>query len=161
MNRHWYLSRAGQVFGPVNDAQLAEGVAMGRVLPTDSLNEAGQPHWLAAGTISWLFPPAALAPVVADLIEEQRTARVTCFGCFREVTIEFDPGTATAPCPKCRAAIETGEAADPAPAHQAAFAKLESPAAFKKRMQQKVAAAEGAAANEGAVIGGIIGGLIQ
>src|SRR4051812_13048333 len=98
METQWNLSRNGQVFGPVTDLQLRQTVASGRVLPTDLLNEAGKPDWIAANTVPGLFAPLISVedPVVAELIEEPvaalRVIRVTCFGCFREVAIEVTPG---------------------------------------------------------------------
>lgn len=163
MNRVWYLSRNGHVFGPVTDEQLAQSVAEGRVFPTDQLNIAGQPHWWAASAIPGLLPPSAptqepeLVPAA-----EIKSLRITCFACFREVTLEFEAGTPTAHCPRCRSAIETGETETPATATpQAAFAALESPKAFKARMQKKVADAHSGAKSDGAVIGGILGAIIQ
>ncbi len=154
MERNWYLSRDGQVFGPVADAQLAQSVAAGRVLPGDLLNVAGEPDWVVAAAVPGLLPRPKARPVA-------RTARVTCFACFGEVTIEYAPGAPNAPCPKCRALIETNEGATAEPAaNQAAFAKLESPAEFKKRMQQKVADAEAAAGRDAAILGGVLGGII-
>lgn len=155
MYRMWYLSRNGQVFGPVTDPQLSQWVAAGHVLPTDQLNLAGQPNWVLASAIPGLLPapqPLSLDPEPLSLDPEpeptpavtpRRSIRVTCFACFEEVTLEFAVGTATAPCPRCRAALETGETASPAPTGGAAFAALESPAAFKERMQKKAIAAQG------------------
>lgn len=182
MDRQWYLSRNGQVFGPVTDAQLAESARTGRVFPTDQLNIAGQPNWWAAGAIPGLLPPPApvanpFAPAPAGTQEplsldpepvallpvtEIKTLRITCFACFREVTLEFEAGTPEAHCPRCRSAIETGETGSPeTAAPQAAFAKLESEKAFKERMKKKVDAAHAGARNDGAVIGGILGAIIQ
>ncbi len=148
MPRMWYLSRNGQVFGPVTDPQLAQWVAAGQVLPTDQLNVAGQPNWVLASAIPGLLPaPEPLSldpdPEPTPAVTPRRSVRVTCFACFEEVTLEFVAGTATAPCPRCRAVLETGEAASTAAAPAGAFAALESPAAFKERMQKKVVAATG------------------
>lgn len=188
MDRQWYLSRDGQVFGPVTDAQLAQSAAAGRILPTDQLNIAGQPNWLLASTVPGLFPTApsiaaipvpapapepetveeileldsAPEPIPIDEVVELKTIRVTCFACFRELTLEIEPGTQTAHCPKCRSAIETGEPAPSAgpSAPEAAFGNLESKKAFKERMQKKVAAAHAGAARDGAIAGGILGAII-
>lgn len=182
MSRLWYLSRGGQVFGPVTDAQLSESAATGRILPTDQLNVAGQPNWWPTTAIPGLLPapnpipapipapvPAAAQPepepIPAEVIVEMKTLRVTCFACFREVTLEFAAGTQTAHCPKCRSAIETGEpaaGANPTDAQaQAAFGKLESKREFKERMQKKVADAQAAAGRDGAALGGILGAIIS
>jgi hypothetical protein len=180
MQRHWYLARAGQVFGPVSDEQLAQSVRDGRVLPDDQLNIAGQPNWWRAADIPGLLPApaptAAQEPVMADLIPAEvvepelipaevmtQTIRVTCFACFREVSVEVEEGATSAHCPKCRSAIALAEpvqaAANP---NQAAFAKLESKKEFKRRMQEKAALAQGAAANQGAAAaaGGMLGAII-
>jgi hypothetical protein len=155
MYRMWYLSRSGQVFGPVADAQLAQWVAAGQVLPTDQLNVAGQPNWVLASAIPGLLPPPQPLsldpeplsldddPAPAPAVTPKRSIRVTCFACFEEVVLEFAAGTATAPCPSCRAALETGETPSTAAAPAGAFAALESPAAFKERMQKKAIAAQG------------------
>ena len=180
MSRQWYLSRSGQVFGPVTDAQLAESAAAGRILPTDQLNVAGEPNWWPATAIPGLLPapkpiplpldsePLSLdpepEPLPLDAVVEMKSLRVTCFACFREVCVEFEAGAQTAHCPKCRAAIETGEPAAGAGTAdaqaQAAFGKLESAKAFKKRMQKKVADAQAAAGRDGAVLGGVLGAII-
>jgi|GEM_PF-4379655 len=165
MERHWYLARNGQVFGPVTDAQLMQSVAAGRILPTDQLNIAGEQNWWLASAIPGLLPqPQPEAKPVrprAMPVAVSRSVRVTCFACFNEVSVEVTPGSATH-CPKCRSAIEIAEpAAESMPsANQAAFAKLESPAAFKKRMQKKVADMQAAAAQEAAIAGGILGAVI-
>ena len=103
-------------------------------------------------------------PEIADLLPVEtvplRTIRVTCFVCYSEVSVG---AAAIAPCPRCGAAIVTGELADTAPttsANQAAFATLESPDAFKERMQRKVAAAETAAARDGAILGAVARGVV-
>lgn len=110
-----------------------------------------------------------LEPVIADLLPvdavvvASRTVRVTCFACFREVSVEVAPGASSGNCPKCRATVETGEPVGTAPAanaNQAAFAALESPAAFKERMQKKVAEAQAAAGRDGAILGGVLGAVI-
>jgi hypothetical protein len=171
MARLWYLSRGGQVFGPVTDTQLAESVAAGRVLPTDHLNVAGQPNWVLASTVPGLVPapkpqpaPLSLDPEPLSLDPEPvatRVVRTTCFACFSEVSLNVAPGAVTAPCPRCGAAVETGESASQAApsANQAAFAALESPAAFKERMQKKVAEAQAAAARDAAILGSVLGAI--
>jgi hypothetical protein len=70
MERQWYLARDGKVFGPVTDAQLAEAVAGGRVLPTDQLNVAGHPDWRLATDVPGLLP-AAPEPVPAPTPETE------------------------------------------------------------------------------------------
>jgi hypothetical protein len=165
VERQWYLSRNGHVFGPVTDETLAQSAATGRILPTDQLNVAGQPDWWLASAIPGLLPvpqpalvpvpvnPApkasALEPVPTEIVET-RTLRLTCFACFREVTVEVEAGTPTVNCPRCRALLETGEPQTTAPAstNQAAFAALESPRAFKERMQKKVADAQAPAGRD-------------
>jgi GYF domain 2 len=163
MERQWYQSRDGKVFGPVTDTQLAQAVAAGRVLPTDMMNLAGQPNWWPANAIPGLLPQQPQQEILSldPDPEPVRVMRVTCFACFREVSVEIPPGVSTVHCPRCRAAIETGEpTGDAQPSgNQAAFAKLESKREFKERMQQKAAAAQGAN-SDGAAIGGIIGGII-
>lgn len=179
MDRQWYLSRNGQVFGPVTDAQLAESARAGRIFPTDQLNLVGQPHWWAASAVPGLLPPPApvqnpfapaaqqpLAldpePVALQPAVEIKSLRVTCLACFREVTVEFEAGTPEAPCPKCRALLATGETATAdAAGPEAAFGKLESAKAFKERMKKKADAATAGARNDGAVLGGILGAIIQ
>jgi hypothetical protein len=164
MQRQWYVSRAGQVFGPVNDAQLMQGAAERRVLPTDQLNVAGEPHWVVANAIPWLFPAAAQAMeanlIPAEVVEEPVEVRVTCMACFRDVKVCVMPGDAATSCPKCRAVIELEQpegAAAPS-ANQAAFEHLESKKDFKKRMQKKVADMQPQQNN--AALGGLIGGII-
>lgn len=165
MERHWYLARNGQVFGPVTDAQLVESAGAGRILPTDQLNIAGEPNWWLASAVPGLLPqpPQESKPVRSRAmpVAVTQSFRVTCFACFKEVTVEVTPGTA-AHCPKCRSVIEIAEpAAESAPsANQAAFAKLESPAAFKARMQKKVAEAQAAAARDAAILGAVTRGVI-
>lgn len=172
MHRYWYLSRDSQVYGPYTDAQLAEAVAAGRVLPTDMMNVAGYPEWRVASAVPGLLPqpePLSLdpdpVPVVQTLVPaiEMKKLKLTCFACFREVKVEIEAGTQTVVCPKCRAVLETGEPATAAPAAAAAFAALESPAEFKKRMEQKVAAAHGPDGSHGnlgaAIAAGIFNGM--
>jgi hypothetical protein len=186
MNRLWYLSRNGQVFGPVTDAQLMQSAAAGHVLPTDQLNLAGQPTWWPATSVPGLLNPLpapipapvganpAVAtvvplsldpdPVPVDAVDavEVKCIRTTCFACFNEVSLEFEAGTPTVHCPQCRSALETGETASAtaAPAEaQAAFGKLESAKAFKARMQKKVADAHARDARDAAIAGGILGAL--
>lgn len=158
MERQWYLSRDGKVFGPVTDAQLAEAVAAGRVLPTDQLNVAGLPEWRLATDVPGLLPAASepevvevvevvdLAPVDLEPIDlapvsEPVKVRVTCMACFRQVTVTVMPGDTSSYCPmpKCRSAIELEgpvKAPPPRPGNDA-FSKLESKRAFKERLQKK------------------------
>jgi hypothetical protein len=158
MARLWYLSRSGQVFGPVTDVQLTEWVAAGHVLPTDLLNVAGHPNWVHASAIPGLLPPS-LSP--APVAVAARVHQTTCFACFSEVSLNVAPGAMTVACPQCGAAVETGEsAAQAAPsANRAAFAALESPAEFKERMQKKVAEAQAAAARDAAILGSVLGAI--
>ena len=58
MQRHWYLSRGGQVFGPVTDEQLAQAATAGRIDATDLINVAGEPEWRPASEIPGLLPAA-------------------------------------------------------------------------------------------------------
>ena len=162
MNRLWYLSRSGQVFGPVTDVQLAEWVSARHVLPTDLLNVVGQPNWVFASAIPGLLPaptPISLPPDPQPVAA--RVVQATCFACFSEVSLNVTPGAVTVPCPRCGATVETGESAaqEASSANQAAFAALESPAAFKARMQKKVADAQAAAAREGAILGSVLGAI--
>jgi hypothetical protein len=167
MTRLWYLSRSGQVFGPVSDPQFIDWLASGRVLPTDYLNIAGEPGWVLAGAIPGLLeaptPAPAPTPPLAPQPVAARVVRVTCFACFSEVSLNVTPGAVTAPCPRCGAAVETGEsAAQSAPsANQAAFAALESPAAFKERMQKKVAESQAAAERDAAILGTVLGAIVR
>jgi hypothetical protein len=156
MARLWYLSRSGQVFGPVTDVQLTEWVRAGHVLPTDLLNVAGHPNWALASAVPGLLPPS-LSP--APVAVAARVVQTTCFACFSEVSLNVAPGAVTVPCPRCGAAVETGEStAQAAPStNQAAFAALESPEAFKERMQKKVAEAQAAAARDAAILGSVLG----
>ncbi|MBY0456294.1 MAG: GYF domain-containing protein, partial [Gemmataceae bacterium] len=160
MNRHWYVSRDGRVFGPWTDAQLKAAAAKDTLRPTDLVNLAGEPKWVEARRVKGLFPAAPPSPkadtaeaktletveaerepVLAELIEEAeprdepvvtaeviedepvvagevveeadepvaaaviedeedqpapRVERVTCFACFREVSVEIAPGAAHA-----------------------------------------------------------------
>jgi len=178
MERLWYLARDEEVFGPVTDAQLAEAVAEGRVLPTDQLNVAGQPDWRFAINVPGLLTPsqppyevveneaAELAPEDAvEVLPEEPVPvkiRVTCLACFREVSVKVLPGAVDAHCPKCHSTIvlEAPVEAPKPSANQAAFAKLESKREFKERMQKKESAARTAAMRDGAVVGGVIGAII-
>jgi hypothetical protein len=150
MERLWYLARDGEVFGPVTDAQLAEAVAEGRVLPTDQLNVAGEPDWRIATGVPGLLPAPSPPPDEAELIPAEVVEvvpeepvpvklRVTCLACFRGVSVEVLPGAVEAHCPKCRSAIvlETPVEAPKQSANQAAFAKLESKREFKERLHKR------------------------
>jgi hypothetical protein len=168
MHRYWYLSRDGQVYGPYTDAQLAEAVAAGNVLPTDMLNVAGVAEWRVASAVPGLLPPPeplSLDPDPDEIVPsvEIKTLKLTCFACFRQVKVEFEAGQPTVACPKCRAVLETGETAAPAPAGSKAFAALESPAEFKERMERKAAAAASPDGTHGAIgraiAAGILGGM--
>ena len=160
MERQWYLSRGGQVFGPVTDTQLRQSAAAGMVAPTDMLNPVGDPNWWAASAIPGLLPVAAALPVAAPAPKpEPRTVRVTCFACFNEVALMFQPGVTEAPCPKCRAMLATGEA-ESVSAPDGSFPTLESPAEMKARLNAKVAAAH-AAEGGNAVTRGLITGVIR
>ena len=57
MERHWYLARAGQVYGPIPEWQLFQSAAAGQVFATDWLNPVGQPGWWPATAIPGLLPP--------------------------------------------------------------------------------------------------------
>jgi ribosomal protein S27E len=160
MERHWYLSREGKVFGPVNDAQLLQAAATGRVQPTDLLNVAGEPYWHIASTIPGLFHTTyAQSPNSAP-----QSVRVTCFACFTEVLVALAHGTTAVQCPKCGAALQTGETA-PASGESSdgagAFEALENPAVFKARLQAKVRAAYAAEAADFAIAAGALRGLVR
>lgn len=160
MDRAWYLLRDGQVFGPVSDEQLSQAASAGRVLPTDKLNIAGQPEWLAAAEVADLLSAAAPATQSAPAtFSEVRTARLTCMSCFGEVTLEFRAGTASVPCPACGTALPTGEEQDGAAA--AAFGSFDSPEALKARLQKKVADAYTAEAAQMAALKSVARGVIR
>jgi ribosomal protein S27E len=165
MERQWYLSRDGQVFGPVNDAQLLQTAAAGRIQPTDLLNVAGEANWHMASAIPGLLPAAPAAVEPMQLPEpETRTVRVTCFACFNEVVLAVETGAAAAPCPKCGAVLPTGESAatsSESTTVEGEFPELENPAAFKARLNAKVKAAYAAEANTYGTVAGIARGLIQ
>jgi hypothetical protein len=161
MERQWYLSRDGKVFGPVTDAQLLQSAAAGQILPTDWLNVAGDPHWHLASAIQGLLPTTQVSAPTQPQRETQ-TVRVTCFACFTEALVL--QGASAAQCPKCGAALQTGESAQASGESSdaaGAFENLEHPAIFKARLQAKVRAAYAAEAADYATAAGVLRGLVR
>jgi hypothetical protein len=68
MERQWYLSRDGQVFGPIPDAQMLQSAAQGQVLPTDLVAVMGDQTWWPATSIPNLLPAPAEVEVEVEVI---------------------------------------------------------------------------------------------
>src|SRR4051794_12119830 len=63
--RQWYVSRAGQVYGPFPEPQFVQYTTSGQLLPTDHIFATGMPAWRAAGEVPGLLPRAAGAAAAA------------------------------------------------------------------------------------------------
>lgn len=161
MERRWYLSRGGKVFGPVSDAKLVRAAVAGRILPTDQLNIAGGPFWIPAADILALLsaartqlepePELELEPAESEPAEREQpkveqvattiTIRTTCMACFSEVSVEVMPNATSAHCPLCRSAMEISVPSDSTSAalNEEEFAKLENDRDHQNRMEKKAA----------------------
>jgi hypothetical protein len=142
MERLWYLSRSGQVFGPMPESHLLHAATTGQIVATDYLNLAGMPNWVPTTAVPGLL---ALAHRQPEPIAPEWTVRVTCLACYCEMEVGVPDGAASVPCPRCGAAIDTSEVN----ANAAPFANLESPEQLKARLNQKVEAAYAAAGSRG------------
>jgi hypothetical protein len=134
MERLWYLSRGGQVFGPMTESHLLHAATTGQIAATDYLNLAGMPNWVPTTAVPGLL---ALAHRQPEPITPEWTVRVTCLACYSEAEVGVPDGAASVPCPRCGAAIDTSEAN----AGAVPFADLESPEQLRARLNQKVEAA--------------------
>jgi hypothetical protein len=56
----WYLSRNGQVWGPVDLTQMQQALADGTALPSDLVWASGMESWVAAKDVAALWPAQAL-----------------------------------------------------------------------------------------------------
>ncbi|MBS0458383.1 MAG: DUF4339 domain-containing protein [Proteobacteria bacterium] len=62
MDEQWFYSRQGNQTGPVSMEKLRELAAAGQLSPDDMVWREGMPEWIAARTLSSVFPPRASAP---------------------------------------------------------------------------------------------------
>ncbi|MFQ6097802.1 MAG: DUF4339 domain-containing protein [Armatimonadota bacterium] len=58
----WYVSRAGQVYGPVPLEHLRAWAQQGQLAPTDAVAPAGSTQWQPASSVAELAPCFARAP---------------------------------------------------------------------------------------------------
>lgn len=62
MDDQWFYSQNGNQSGPVSMENLRQMAAAGQLAPGDMVWREGMPGWVAAGTLSSVFPPRASAP---------------------------------------------------------------------------------------------------
>ncbi len=58
----WYYAKEGRQHGPVSSSQLRQLASSGQLLPDDLVFREGSSNWVAASTVSGLFPPGGVVP---------------------------------------------------------------------------------------------------
>jgi hypothetical protein len=110
----WYLTKNGQQFGPLTQRQLSEMAVSGQLQPGDQLWTEGLPQWIAAETLTWLFPTSRRASAFSSETQTLNTLRaaqpspqpITSAG---EQRVDISPSAAQSPTPAMSDA--TGERA--------------------------------------------------
>ena len=139
MERTWYVSRDGQMFGPFTPLEIKEAADAGRVVGTDLIQQAGAGTWRAASEFPGLITTRARATVM----------KLTCFVCYAEVDVGVMPGASSATCNACgrEIACEAAAVDVSAPAFEGMGGNLED------RIRQRVADAYAAAEAENQMLG--------
>lgn len=125
MNDNWYYSKNGQQLGPFGLGQLKQLADAGMLSPSDLVWQEGYKEWMAAGSVSELFPvvnvaaapsarPSAMPPPIPPIIPP--------------VSVQPPPPPVALPrhrgmvnCPKCKKQVaDTAESCPHCGAPQAA-----------------------------------------